>query len=183
MKCVESAGLRGVLELTPKTFSDERGNFTKYFQMTQFAGLGLCGDFKEDFVSLSKQGVLRGMHFQIAPHDQHKLVYCVSGSVLDVVLDVNPASPTFGNFESFELSAAKGNSLYIPKGYAHGFCVLGSHDAVMSYKVSEEYSADHDLGVRWDSFGMKWPSGAATISARDKAFPSLSELKSRLRFS
>lgn len=109
------------------------------------------------------------------------MVYCVEGEVLDVVVDLRVGSPTYRQFALFELSAAKANSIYIPKGMAHGFCAL-SERAIMVYKVSTIYSPAHDAGVLWNSVGIPWPTTEAVISARDQSFPSLEQFESPFRY-
>ena len=112
------------------------------------------------------------MHFQLPPMDHVKMVYCVEGKVLDAVVDLRKGSPTYGRFDLFELSAAKANSLYIPKGMAHGFCVR-SERAIMVYKVSTVHSPAHDAGLLWNSMEIPWPIAEPILSERDAAFPRL----------
>lgn len=171
----------GCAEITPKPLRDERGSFVKTFQQKLFSGLGLRTAFAEEYYSWSRHRVLRGLHFQTPPHDHVKLVYCVSGSVIDVVLDVRTGSPTYGRHVQVELSADKANMLYIPSGLAHGFYVTGDH-AIMLYKVTTEYSPEHDSGIRWDSAGIPWPDAHPIISKRDSAFPGLTDFASPFTF-
>ena len=112
----------GCYEVQPKVFKDKRGAFVKTFHAGDFHSYGLCADWTEQYYSRSKRGVLRGLHFQLPPHDHAKLVYCVAGSVLDVAFDLRIGSPTYGKAVMLELSAKKGNMIYLPKGLAHGFC-------------------------------------------------------------
>ncbi len=169
--------ISGCFELQPKIFKDKRGLFVKVFHDTLFNELGLCVNFKEEFYSISKKNVLRGMHFQLPPNDHEKLVYCTSGSVIDVVLDLRCSSPTYGEFMQFTLSSEKRNSIYIPKGLAHGYYVT-SNDATIVYKASSIHSIESDSGVKWNSFGMAWPSTKIIISDRDQSFETLDSFKS-----
>ena len=169
--------LVGCYELQPKVFEDARGRFVKVFHEQAFAAQGLETGFAEEYYSVSHKNVLRGMHFQLPPMDHVKMVYCVEGEVLDAVVDLRVGSPTYGCFDLFELSAAKANSLYIPKGLAHGFCVRSAL-AIMVYKVSTVYSPAHDAGVLWDSMEIPWPISEPVMSARDATFPRLNEFVS-----
>ncbi len=172
-----SQPLPGVHLLQPKVFIDTRGDFVKTFHVGAFAELGI--DFKpvEEFFSTSRKGVLRGMHFQLPPHDHAKLVYCIRGRVLDVLLDLRKASPTFGQFASAELSRENHHQFYIPSGIAHGFLSL-EDDSVMVYKTTTVHAPTHDAGIRWDSFGFDWGIAAPLISPRDLAFAALTEFGS-----
>ena len=117
------------------------------------------------------------MHFQIPPCDHVKLVYCTAGSVFDAVVDLRQGSPHFGCFASIELSAEKGNAVYIAKGFAHGFCAT-SASATLIYKVSTVHSPAHDQGVRWDSVDIPWPTDHPIISDRDRKLPRLADFHS-----
>lgn len=169
--------LPGCHEIQPRVFDDARGRFVKVFHNEKFEELGLEVEFAEEYYSTSKRGVVRGMHFQLPPADHVKMVYCVRGSVFDVVVDLRKGSPTYGKAASFELSAEKGNYLYIPKGMAHGFCAT-SEDATLVYKVSTVYSPAHDTGVLWSSIDIDWPAAAPVMSERDQGFVPLADLKS-----
>ena len=177
MFTLKPSKLAGCYELQPKAFEDPRGRFVKVFHEPTFAAQGLCTSFVEEYYSVSYKNVVRGMHFQLPPNDLIKMVYCVEGEVLDAVVDLRKGSPTFDHFDLFKLSAAKANSLYIPKGMAHGFCVQ-SERAIIVYKVNAVYSPEHDAGVSWNSIGIPWPVTAPVLSARDAAFPRLDEFKS-----
>jgi len=180
MKVLECK-IPGCFEIIPNIHRDNRGSFVKTFHAPTFRKLGLCSDFVEEYYSVSHQGVIRGMHFQLPPHDHVKVVYCTSGTVMDVVVDLRKGSPTFGKFAEFELSAEKGNMVYIPKGLAHGFCVL-SESATMLYKVSTVYAPESDAGIKWDSIGLKWPFDNPVISSRDKEFISFTNFDSPFHF-
>ena len=176
MKINETA-LSGVFILEQSVFKDPRGAFVKIFQESFFKERGLECDFKENYYTRSKEDVIRGMHFQTPPYDHAKLVTVIHGTILDVILDLRKGSPTFGQYETFELSRENRKSIYIPRGFAHGFTVLGE-SAIAYYMVTSEYNAEHDCGIRYDSFGLDWPVVNPIVSDRDKAFPAFSEFKS-----
>jgi len=168
--------LPGVHLLQPKVFEDARGDFVKTYHDGAFRDLGL--DFRpvEEFYSTSRKNVIRGMHFQLPPYDHAKLVYCIKGRVMDVLLDLRTTSPTYRKFASAELSRANHHQFFIPSGVAHGFLAL-EEDSVMVYKTSTVHAPTHDSGVRWDSFGYDWNCDAPVISDRDRRFQTLSELE------
>ena len=179
---VEQTSIPGCYQLLPQVMKDKRGNFVKTFHKKVFAKYGLVTEFAEEYYSVSHKGVLRGMHFQIPPHDHFKLVYCLAGKVLDVIIDLRIGSPTFCKHVVFELSAEQGNMLYIAPGMAHGFYAL-TDDAIMQYKVTTVYAPEHDGGIRWDSAGVIWPPDSAPIiSVRDRGFPLLADFQSPFRF-
>ena len=171
------SNLAGCFELQPKVFEDARGRFVKVFHEQAFTELGLKTDFVEEYYSVSYKNVVRGMHFQLPPMDHVKMIYCVEGSVMDAVVDLRVGSPTYGQYALFELSAARANTLYIPKGMAHGFCAR-SVQAIIVYKVSTVYSPKHDAGILWNSVGIPWPTSDVVMSARDQDFPTLAHFKS-----
>ncbi|MBP6864637.1 MAG: dTDP-4-dehydrorhamnose 3,5-epimerase family protein [Candidatus Didemnitutus sp.] len=150
--------------------SDDRGDFCKLFQQSRWQALGLGWPVREQYVSTSHHGVVRGMHFQLPPHDHHKVVACLRGAAQDVVLDLRLQSPTFGRFAVFELHAEEPALVVVPRGCAHGFCARGD-DTVMGYWVETEHVPSHDAGIRWDSFGHTWPISAPLLSPRDRALP------------
>jgi dTDP-4-dehydrorhamnose 3,5-epimerase/CDP-3, 6-dideoxy-D-glycero-D-glycero-4-hexulose-5-epimerase len=165
----------GTCLLQPKVFEDFRGDFVKTFHAGLFSELGIDFAPVEEFFSTSKRGVLRGMHFQLPPHDHAKLVYCVRGRVLDVLLDLRRGSPTFGQAASAELSRQNHHQFFIPAGVAHGFLSL-EDDSVMVYKTTSVHAPSHDSGVRWDSFGFDWQlTQPPIVSARDAAFATFPE--------
>lgn len=178
---LEPSNLSGCFELQPKVLDDQRGRFVKVFHEAAFAAMGLATHFSEEYYSVSRQNVIRGLHFQLPPMDHVKMVYCVQGEVLDAVVDLRVGSPTYGQHALFELSAAKANSIYIPKGMAHGFCAR-SEQAVMVYKVGTVYSPAQDAGILWDSAGIPWPGAEAILSARDEGFPPLDQFVSPFRY-
>lgn len=176
-----STSLPGCYEIQPRVLSDARGFFVKPFHREIFAERGLATDFAEVYYSMSHRGVLRGLHFQLPPHDHAKLVYCVAGQVLDVAVDLRVGSPTFGQFARFELSAEQANVLYLPAGLAHGFYTL-SEQALMVYQVTTVYAPAHDAGIRWDSVGIPWPDSVPVLSDRDQRFPALAAFVSPFVF-
>jgi dTDP-4-dehydrorhamnose 3,5-epimerase len=167
----------GCYEVQPRAVDDLRGRFVKVFHIEAFAELGLEARFAEDYYSISRKGVIRGMHFQTPPADHVKMVYCVQGEVFDVVLDLRVGSPTYGQVASFQLTAEKANLIYVPRGLAHGFCAV-SDVATLIYKVSTLYSPEHDSGVLWSSIGIDWPPGSPVLSGRDQSLRPFSEFKS-----
>lgn len=167
----------GTYLVKPNVFEDKRGAFVKTFHAEVFAELGFQFQLAEEFYSISRQHVIRGMHFQLPPHDHKKLVYCIQGRVLDVLLDLRRASPTFGRFASAELSADNHCQFLIPEGLAHGFLSL-CEDSIMIYKTSTVHAPSHDHGILWDSFGFDWGVAAPIVSARDAQLPAWSEFAS-----
>lgn len=165
-----------VVLVEPTSYTDDRGVFRETMKSSDFAAAGLPASFVQSNLSTSKPGVLRGLHFQTDPMAQGKLVSCVSGSVFDVAVDLRVGSTTFGKWFGEELSLANGRMLWIPAGFAHGFCVLEG-DAVLSYSVTEVFSGPHDGGVRWDDpdIGIEWPIRDPILSAKDQSLPLLSE--------
>lgn len=174
---IEPSKLSGCYKFNPKVIGDQRGRFVKIFHEPSYATLGLETKFAEEYYSVSHKNVIRGLHFQVPPMDHVKMVYCLEGHALDVVLDLRVGSPTYGQFEMFELNAINSSSIYIPKGMAHGFCAL-SENTVMVYKVSTVYSPEHDAGILWNSVGIPWPISEAVLSTRDQSFPTLADFKS-----
>lgn len=166
--------LAGCFELQPRVLGDQRGRFIKTFHQGWFAEHGLRSDFTEQYYSVSQHKVLRGLHFQLPPHDHAKLVYCTAGRVFDVAVDLRRQSPTYGQFICIELSAEQGNMLYLESGFAHGFYTL-SETATLIYNVTSVYAPAHDAGIRWDSVGIPWPDLTPILSERDQGFPALAE--------
>jgi dTDP-4-dehydrorhamnose 3,5-epimerase len=166
--------LEGPLLVKPAVHGDERGFFMETYRRNVFAELGISDDFVQDNHSRSRRGVVRGMHFQPG---QAKLVRCARGTILDVVVDIRPGSPTFGQWDSYELSDSGGEQLYCPDGFAHGFCVT-SDEADVVYKVSSYYDAAAESGFRYDdpAVGIEWPELELTPSKRDAEAPALAEL-------
>lgn len=169
--------LTGCYLIEAGVFRDHRGSFTKIYNENEFSINGIDTVFKEQFFTLSNKNVLRGMHYQVPPHDHCKLVSCFSGAVLDVVLDLRKSSDTYGECQSFKLSVDDGLSLFIPNGFAHGFLSLEDNSGLM-YSVSTEYVKESDRGVHWSSFGFNWPINQPIVSERDAMHFELKELAS-----
>ena len=157
----------GCFELQPTVFKDDRGHLIKTFHEDVYRSLNLETNFTEEYYSCSKQHVLRGLHFQLPPDDHIKCVTCISGKIFDVVVDLRIESPTFRKHFCIELDAEKGNMLYIPKGLAHGFCVL-SKNAIFLNRTSTVYSPGKDTGIHWNSCGINWPIQNPIVSEKDK---------------
>lgn len=167
----------GVFEVDLFHMEDERGSFVKTFHKESFKEQGLESSFDESFYSINKKGVVRGMHFQLPPDDHAKLVYCTSGSLIDVILDIRKGSPTYGEYAEIKLSGSNFKAAYLPKGVAHGFAVM-EDDTCMVYLTSTMHSPKNDAGIRWDSFGYEWPFKKVSNSERDKAFPGFQDFES-----
>jgi dTDP-4-dehydrorhamnose 3,5-epimerase len=177
MLTVTPLSLYEVLEITPRRFGDERGFFCETYNLERFTQAGIDLVFVQDNHSYSAAaGVLRGLHYQLPPRAQDKLVRVVRGAILDVAVDIRRGSPTFGEWVSLEVSAEKGNQILVPKGFAHGFVTLVDHTEVI-YKVTDVYSPERDRSIRFDdpAIGIDWPLMAAslTLSEKDKAAPLL----------
>lgn len=163
--------------LTLPAFPDERGMFVKTFHETTLAEAGIHFTLKESYFSFSHKNVIRGMHFQLPPHQHAKIVFCPKGAILDVIIDLRKGSPTYGQFHAEELSDANHRAYYIPEGFAHGFKAL-TDDAMTYYLVSSEYHKASDTGIRWDSFGFDWRCAEPLISTRDASFAGLEDFQS-----
>lgn len=179
MKVTKTA-IEGVLVLEPKVFGDERGFFTESFNQKTFNdAVGHDVAFVQDNHSRSSRGVLRGLHYQIAPHAQGKLVRVTQGAVFDVAVDIRQGSATFGQWVGIELSAANHKQLWIPAGLAHGFLVM-SDTADFLYKTTEYYAPQADRGLRWNdaSLNILWPDvgTAYTLSPKDENAPFLKDI-------
>jgi dTDP-4-dehydrorhamnose 3,5-epimerase len=177
---IEKTTIAGVLLLEPRVFGDARGFFMESFNQQAFdQAVGEPVAFVQDNHSRSARGVLRGLHFQQAPHAQGKLVRVVAGSVFDVAVDIRPGSPTYGRWFGAELSADNHRQLWIPAGLAHGFLVL-SDSADFLYKTTDYYAPQAEGAVRWDDpdIGIAWPDlgMAPLLSPKDAAAPLLREL-------
>jgi dTDP-4-dehydrorhamnose 3,5-epimerase len=169
--------LDGMFVLRPDVFRDQRGVFVKTYQQRIFADLGISFIPAEEFFSVSERDVIRGMHFQVPPADHAKVVYCLSGSILDVVVDLRKSSNTYGQCWSGDVNDANRELVFIPPGCAHGF-LSRSASAVVVYLTSAAHSPNHDCGIRWNSFGFEWPCVKPIMSERDRNFPTLEEFNS-----
>lgn len=180
---VISEHLGGVLVLQPRVFADPRGAFVETYSRRTLASFGITDEFVQDNQSRSvNAGTVRGMHLQVAPHAQGKLVRVLRGRILDVVIDLRPGSTTLHQHVGVELSAAEGNQIWVPTGFAHGFCTL-EPDTEVLYKVTDFYDPASERSIRWDdpALGIRWPvsSADATLSDRDRVAPTLAELKGK----
>ena len=165
-----------VILIEPKVFPDERGFFMESYKYSEFAAFGIEKHFVQDNRSRSTRGVLRGLHYQKAPKAQGKLVRVVVGEIFDVGVDIRKDSPTYGKWVGEVLSAENKRMLYIPAGFAHGFCVL-SKEAEVLYKTTEEYAPEYDAGIIWNDpdIGINWPIERPILSKKDAALPMLRE--------
>ena len=177
---VEALRIQDVKLLTPKIFRDERGFFSETYNRQVLAAAGIDRTFVQDNQSLSRsKGVLRGLHFQIVPHPQGKLVRVTRGAIFDVAVDIRRGSPSFGQHVSTTLSAENWSQLWIPEGFAHGFCTL-EPDTEVIYKVTDFYAPECDRGLAWDDpdLGIAWPLSEtqALLSDKDRSHPRLRDL-------
>lgn len=178
---IEPTDIPGCYVLHPRLVRDVRGTFLKTFHAPCFTELGLRTDWREEYFSTSTAGVVRGMHFQLPPADHAKMVFCLIGEVLDVVIDLRRGSPAFCQTIGVSLSAANGRGLYLPTGCAHGF-LSRADESGMFYKVTSVHSPDHDAGVAWNSINFSWPVESAILSQRDERHPVLSDFDSPFYF-
>jgi len=165
--------LPGVFEIQIEAKPDDRGFFARTWCQKEFESQGLEGKLVQCSLSFNKRkGTLRGMHYQIAPHEETKVVRCTQGAIYDVVLDLRPKSPAFKNWTGVELTAEKRNMIYVPQGCAHGFLTLEDRCEVI-YQMSEFQYAESSRGVRWDdpAFQIEWPTEVEVISERDRTYP------------
>jgi dTDP-4-dehydrorhamnose 3,5-epimerase len=169
--------LDGPILLEPAVHGDDRGFFVETYAREAYRGLGIDVEFVQDNHSRSRQGILRGLHYQRRP-GQAKLVRCARGAIWDVAVDIRPGSATFGRFEAFELDDVAHRQLFVPVGFAHGFCVL-SETADVTYKVSSPYDAAEERGIAWDdpALAIPWPVDAPQVSDRDRSNPTLAEAR------
>lgn len=173
-----STRLEGLVLIAPDIRGDERGFFLETFRADTYREMGIDVDFIQDNHSRSVRGTLRGLHFQTNP-GQAKLVRCARGAIFDVVLDIRLSSPTFGEHQSFLLDDRDHHQLFVPIGFAHGFCVV-SDEADVTYKVSSYYDSATEAGIAWDDpdLGIQWPVSDPLVSNRDQSNPSLASLSS-----
>lgn len=170
--------IKDVILVKPKVFGDRRGFFMESYKKSDFAKNGIDVEFNQDNHSKSTAHVLRGLHYQIPPHQQAKLVRCSRGRIYDVAVDIRPSSPTFGQYVKVELSEDNKQMLFIPAGFAHGFVVL-SDEAELLYKASGEYAPDADRGVLWcdKDINIDWEIDfEPVLSDKDKIQPKLCEI-------
>ena len=179
MTTITPLAIPEVLLITPKRHGDERGWFAETWSRRALAGAGVEADFVQDNQAFNaKKGTLRGLHFQTAPHPQAKLVRVLKGAILDVAVDVRLGSATYGRYVSAELTAEGGEQLFVPRGFAHGYCTL-TDDCELFYKVDGLYAPQTEGGVAWDDpdLGILWPlDGDPVLSDKDKVLPKLRDL-------
>jgi dTDP-4-dehydrorhamnose 3,5-epimerase len=169
MNVIET-GISGVFVIEPSVFADHRGFFMESYNVKRFSELGFNHAFIQENHSLSAEaGVLRGLHYQLNPKAQTKLVRVISGAIYDVVVDIRTGSPTFKQWTGIILSRDNKRQLLVPKGFAHGFCTLVPHTEVL-YKVDEYYSQEHDRGIAWNdpTLGIDWPISKPILSDKDQ---------------
>lgn len=174
---IEETAIANVRVVTLSPVRDERGAFVKTYHKPAWEALGIDSEMREEFFSVSGRDVLRGMHFQTPPHDHGKTVTCLHGAVLDVVVDLRKASGSFGQHLALELHADRPQVLLLPPGVAHGFLALREASTVL-YKTDKPYSAAHDQGIAYDSFGFRWPCTSPIVSERDRSHPAIDSFSS-----
>jgi len=181
MKVVQTS-IPGVLRLDLQAHEDARGHFVRVFDAPVYASAGIPVDFAQDNVSVSGEGVLRGLHYQRA-QPQGKLLGVLHGAIFDVAVDLRRASPTFGQWVGLRLDATAPAQVWVPPGFAHGFCVLRA-PAVVHYRCTTPYDPDDQQGVRWNdpALGIDWPVEAPVVSERDAALPRLGDVPESLLF-
>ena len=165
--------LSGLMLIRPRVFPDERGFFLETWKRSDFEAAGIAADLLQDNHSFSHHGALRGLHYQLPPHEQGKLVRVVEGRVFDVCVDLRRASPTFGHWEGLQFDGGRHEMLYVPPGFAHGFVVL-SASAHFLYRCTREYAPGAERGIRWDDsdLAIDWPLRDVVVSSKDAALPS-----------
>lgn len=165
-----------VVLIEPTVFSDNRGFFMETYNFKEFAEFGLKDEYVQDNHSRSVRGVIRGLHYQLKDRAQAKLIRVTRGKIFDVAVDIRKGSPYFGKWVGVMLSEENKRILYIPEGFAHGFCVI-SDEADVLYKVTDFYSPEHERGIIWNDLeiGIQWPEKNPIISEKDRSWPSLKE--------
>ena len=176
MNCRPNPKLPEILVIEPDLFRDDRGYFLESYHGQRYRENGLPGKFVQDNLSFSKQGVLRGLHYQLGV-PQGKLVWVVQGEVFDVAVDIRKSSPTFGQWVGLTLSSRNVRQVYLPEGFAHGFCVT-SETALFAYKCTDYYAPQEERGIRWDdsSLGIQWPISRPIVSKKDGEYPELKNI-------
>lgn len=175
MKVLETK-LSGVVIIEPKVFGDTRGFFQETWQKSRYEALGIQGEFVQDNLSFSTRGVLRGLHYQ-QPHAQGKLVSVIQGEVFDVAVDIRSGSPTFGQWVGVMLTGDNHRQIWVPPGFAHGFCVI-SETSYFTYKCTDVYTPEAEGGIVWNDpdIGIEWPLADVSLSAKDKLYPRLKDI-------
>ncbi|HSV88480.1 MAG TPA: dTDP-4-dehydrorhamnose 3,5-epimerase [Bacteroidales bacterium] len=176
---VETTPFEGLLVIKPRVFQDERGYFFESWNEVNARGAGILFTFAQDNQSMSAQGVLRGLHFQIPPYEQGKLVRVISGSVLDVVVDLRTNQPTFGRHFKITLDGASKTMLFIPPGFAHGFKTL-EDNTIFFYKCTKVFNAEFDKVIRWNDpdLAIDWEISQPVLSEKDRNAPLFRDFKS-----
>jgi dTDP-4-dehydrorhamnose 3,5-epimerase len=169
--------IEGCFLVEPKILNDSRGKFVKLYHKESFFKAGLCDSYEEEYCSVSTKGVLRGLHFQIPPDAHVKLVSCLAGSILDVVVDLRRTSRTYKQYNTVVLDSKKNHLLYVPEGLAHGFYVL-SEECIFLSLNSKKYSEKCDAGIKWNSINFDWPDDHPVVSEKDQNMPSLNVFNS-----
>ncbi|PGZ80222.1 dTDP-4-dehydrorhamnose 3,5-epimerase [Priestia megaterium] len=183
MKVIETK-LPGVFIIEPKVFKDNRGFFMETYNTQLLKEKGIHHQFVQDNHSLSVEaGTIRGLHYQLNPKAQTKLIRASRGAIYDVAVDIRIGSPTYGQWIGVILSEENNRQLLVPKGFAHGFCTLVSNTEVQ-YKVDELYSPEHDRGIAWNDveIGIDWPTSSPILSNKDKSHPTLSNVNNNFKF-
>jgi dTDP-4-dehydrorhamnose 3,5-epimerase len=179
MTTITPLAIPEVLLITPKRHGDARGWFSETWSRKSLAAAGIEADFVQDNQAFNaRKGTLRGLHFQKAPHPQAKLIRALKGAILDVAVDVRPGSPTYGRFVTAELTAERGEQLFVPRGFAHGYCTL-TDDCELFYKVDGLYAPETEGGLIWNDpdLAIPWPlDGEPVLSDKDKLLPRLKDL-------
>lgn len=175
--------IKAVLEIRPKVFSDERGEFAELFKLGDFERVGVTQPLTQINYARSKKNVVRGLHYQIDPKAQAKLVWCPVGEIFDVAVDIRKDSPTYSTWVGRTLSSENKTMLYIPRGFAHGYCAM-TEGAEVAYGCDEQYAPEHEGGVLWNDpeIGIKWPVDEPILVERDIAFPRLANAKNNFSY-
>ncbi len=173
---VKETGFDGLVELIPDVYRDTRGWFFEFYKESTLKQVGIDRSFPQENISFSRKGVIRGLHFQRAPHAQAKLATVISGSVLDVVVDLRQGSKTFGKIYECQLDSEKKNMLMVPEGFAHGFAAL--EDSIFFYKCSHPFHKASESGILWNDsvLNIQWPVKEPIVSDKDKVLPTFEEL-------
>lgn len=183
---IQTTSIPGLLIIKPVVFKDNRGCFFEAFNQTRYSRNGIDADFIQDNISFSVKGTIRGLHYQLAPYSQAKMVQVLKGRVLDVAVDLRKDSPTFGKYYAIELSDENNLQFFIPRGFAHGFSVL-SDEAVFCYKCDNDYNKECERGINYNdpTLAIDWGinTNKAIVSPKDEALPSFAEAEMNFFFS
>ena len=172
-----------IVIIEPRVFADERGFFMETYKRSEFAAQGIDEIFVQVNHSKSSKGILRGLHYQKHPKGQGKLVQALAGEIYDVAVDIRQGAPTFGKSVIISLSSENKKILYVPAGFAHGFCVV-SDEAEIAYMTTAEYAPECEAGVRWDDpdLAIRWPTAVPQLSSRDLGWPRLKDADNNFRY-